>query len=98
MRINPTDPTYYRYRGDMREFKGRVCGYGWFPYILKLASGDRLCLYTESNAHVYCPGGRAVASRSRDGGRTWSPPTVLFYKQDWINHIGYGAVQDSADR
>ena len=98
VRINVTDPTYYRYPGSLREYKGRVCGYGWFPYILKLGNGDLLCLYTESSAHVYCPGGRAAASRSRDGGRTWSPPTVLFYKKDWINHIGYGAVQDSAGR
>ena len=98
VRINPTDPTTYRYSGSMRGYEGRVCGYGWFPYILKLATGDLLCLYTESSAHVYCPAGRAVASRSRDGGRTWSPPTVLFYKRDWISHIGYGAVQDSAGR
>ena len=98
VRINPTDPTYYRYTGDKRGYKGRVCGYGWFPYVLKLSSGDLLCFYTESSAHVYCPAGRAVASRSRDGGRTWGPPQVLFYKKDWINHVGYGVLQDSAGR
>jgi len=98
VRINPTDPTYYRYAGGKRGYKGRVCGYGWFPYVLKLASGDLLCFYTESSAHVYCPGGRAVSSRSRDGGRTWDSPQVLYYKKDWISHIGYGVLQDATGR
>jgi len=98
VRINPVDPTHYRYTGDKRGYKNRVCGYGWFPYVLKLASGDLLCFYTESSAHIYCPGGRAVASRSRDGGRTWEAPQVLFYKKDWINHVGYGVLQDGAGR
>ncbi|MFH0964964.1 MAG: exo-alpha-sialidase [Planctomycetota bacterium] len=91
VRINPTNPAYYKY-------KGKICGHGWFPFILRLASGDLICLFTESSAHVYCPGGRTVLARSRDGGRTWSRPQVLFYKKDWINHAGYGHVQSSDGR
>ena len=91
VRINALDPTYYKY-------KGKVCGHGWFPFILRLQNGDLLCFFTESSAHVYCPGGRTVAARSTDGGRTWSAPQVLFYKKDWINHAGYGQVQTSDGR
>ena len=98
VRINPIDPTYYRYDGELPEYRGRACGYGWFPFILRLARGDLLCLFTESSAHVYCPGGRLVAARSTDGGRTWAAPQVLYYRKDWINHPGYGHVQTSDGR
>ena len=91
VRVNRLDPTQYKY-------KGKVCGHGWFPFVLKLASGDLLCLYSEASAHVYCPGGRTVASRSIDGGRTWGPAQVLYHKKDWICHPGYGQVQTSDGR
>ena len=98
VRINPTDPRYYRYPGQMRGYRRKVCGYGWFPFILRLHNGDLLSFFTESSAHVYCPGGRTVAARSTDGGRTWGQPQVLFYKKDWINHAGYGHVQTADGR
>ena len=91
VRINTQDPTYYKYRD-------KICGHGWFPYVLKLHSGDLLCLYTESSAHVYCPGGRTVAARSTDGGRTWAPARVLYNKADWICHPGYGHAQTADGR
>jgi len=98
VRLNPTDPRYYRYPGQMRGYKRKVCGYGWFPFILRLHNGDLLAFFTESSAHVYCPGGRTVAARSTDGGRTWGQPQVLFYKKDWINHPANGHVQTADGR
>ena len=91
VRVNPSDPAHY-------EFEGEPCGYGWFPFALRLQSGTILCLYREGVAHVYDRMGRTVASRSTDGGRTWGDPEpILFVKEhttgpDGICQTGDGAI------
>ena len=77
VRINRTDPREYR---DSRVNKS--IGYGWFPVIVRLHSGDLLCIYREGAEHgmasLEC---RAVVARSRDGGRTWTDAVVIKEKK-----------------
>ncbi len=74
VRINPTTPDHYMH-------KGKACGYGWFPFILRTQQGALLCIMRECLEHVYDDSGGAVACRSTNGGRTWSMPIHL-YKKD----------------
>jgi len=69
--------------------RGVVCadagagGYQAFPDVVRLASGDLLCVFYAGYDHISFPreglpdGARICASRSRDNGRTWEPPTIV---------------------
>lgn len=88
VRINRADPAEYK-------FQGKAVGYGWFPVILRLQNGDLLCGYREGAAHVYSPDGRAVVSRSRDNGRTWSAAQVVYDPEDYTSGVaGFGQTGD----
>jgi len=50
--------------------------YGW-PGITRTRDGDILVSASERIIHVD-PYGREVFARSKDGGRTWSEPQVIF--------------------
>ncbi len=71
VRVNPRNPRDYL-------FKGKAVGYGWFPVIQRLHSGELVCAYREGSAHVYSADGRSVVSISKDGGRSWERPIVVY--------------------
>lgn len=48
-----------------------------FPGVAELPDGQLLVVCREGDAHV-CPRGRIVLTRSRDGGKTWSPREVVY--------------------
>jgi hypothetical protein len=48
-----------------------------FPGVAELPDGQLVVVCREGDAHV-CPRGRIVITRSRDGGRTWSPREVVY--------------------
>lgn len=58
-------------------------GYQAFPDVTRLVSGDLLCVFYAGYGHVSVPskdlprGGRIMAIRSTDEGRTWSAPSVV---------------------
>src|SRR6266498_957582 len=58
--------------------------YQAFTDICRLTNGDLLCVFYAGYAHVSLPradcpkGGRICCVRSKDEGRTWSAPRVLF--------------------
>jgi sialidase-1 len=57
-------------------------GYAAFPDVCRLPNGDLLCVFYSGYGHISTPnpqwptGGRIMAVRSADNGRTWSKPTV----------------------
>ncbi len=59
-------------------------GYAAFPDICRTKSGDLLCVFYSGSGHITKPskdwpkGGRIMAVRSTDDGKTWSAPAVLF--------------------
>ncbi len=61
--------------------------YQAFPDACRLRNGDILCVFYAGYGHVSIPnaewpkGGRICMVRSRDEGRTWSAPAVLFDDQ-----------------
>ncbi len=60
-----------------------VGSYEAFPDVIKLQNGDLLCAFYAGYSHVSIPnkaypkGGRIVACRSSDGGKTWGKPQTL---------------------
>jgi len=48
----------------------------WFPTVERLRDGTLLVVYYDATSHTG-PDGRLSMTRSRDGGRTWSTPTVI---------------------
>ena len=65
--------------------KGANSGtYQAFPDVCRLNTGELWCVFYAGYQHVSLPnadwprGGRICAVRSRDEGRTWSPPEVLY--------------------
>lgn len=58
-------------------------GYAAFPDVCRLQNGDLLCVFYAGYGHVSVPtealpkGGRVSATRSTDGGKTWSPAFVV---------------------
>ena len=65
--------------------RGEAAGtYQAFTDICRLTNGDLLCVFYAGYGHVSLPrndwpkGGRICSVRSRDEGRTWSAPRVLF--------------------
>ena len=58
-------------------------GYAAFPDICRLRSGDLFCVFYSGYGHVSTPsekwpkGGRIMAVRSSDNGRTWGEPVVI---------------------
>jgi sialidase-1 len=65
--------------------RGEAAGtYQAFPDLCRLSNGDLLCVFYAGYGHVSSPkegwprGGRICQVRSRDDGRTWSAPRVLF--------------------
>lgn len=58
-------------------------GYAAFPDVCRLQNGDLLCVFYAGYGHVSVPtaalpkGGRISATRSTDGGKTWSPAFIL---------------------
>jgi hypothetical protein len=58
--------------------------YQAFPDVCRLKNGDLLCVFYAGYGHVSLPrenwpkGGRICAVDSKDDGRTWSAPRVLF--------------------
>lgn len=65
--------------------RGEAAGpYQAFPDACRLRNGDILCVFYAGYGHVSTPtpewprGGRVCLVRSRDEGRTWSAPEVLF--------------------
>ncbi len=48
-----------------------------FPGVTELPDGELVVVCREGDAHV-CPRGSIVLTRSRDGGKTWSPREVVF--------------------
>ncbi len=78
------DTAYYQ-----RISRGEVAGsYQAFPDACRLKNGDILCVFYAGYGHVsepnrdYPRGGRICMVRSRDEGRTWSPPEVLYDSAD----------------
>jgi hypothetical protein len=57
-------------------------GYAAFPDVCRLRNGDLLCVFYSGYGHVSTPndkwpkGGRIMAVRSPDNGRTWGKPVV----------------------
>ena len=57
-------------------------GYAAFPDICRLENGDLYCVFYSGYGHVSTPndkwpkGGRIMAVRSADNGKTWSKPVV----------------------
>jgi sialidase-1 len=65
--------------------RGEAAGsYQAFPDLCRLTNGDLLCVFYAGYGHVSLPrndwprGGRICRIRSRDEGRTWSAPRILF--------------------
>src|SRR5262249_46049793 len=65
--------------------KGTNSGtYQAFPDICRLSSGELICVFYAGYAHVSLPnadsvrGGRICAVRSRDEGRSWTSPEILY--------------------
>jgi hypothetical protein len=65
--------------------RGEAAGpYQAFPDVCRLQNGDLLCVFYAGYGHVSLPnaawprGGRICAVRSRDEGRTWSVPRILY--------------------
>jgi sialidase-1 len=65
--------------------RGDAAGtYQAFPDICRLGNGDLLCVFYGGYGHISLPrpdwpkGGKICEVRSRDEGRTWSAPKVLF--------------------
>jgi hypothetical protein len=65
--------------------RGEAAGpYQAFPDACRLQNGDILCVFYAGYGHVSLPtpewprGGRICLVRSRDEGRTWSAPEILF--------------------
>lgn len=65
--------------------RGEAAGpYQAFPDVCRLPDGDLMCVFYAGYGHVSLPndewprGGRICLVRSRDEGRTWSEPQVLF--------------------
>ncbi|HEY5909086.1 MAG TPA: sialidase family protein [Verrucomicrobiae bacterium] len=65
--------------------RGEAAGtYQAFPDICRLKKGDLLCVFYGGYGHISFPttnwpkGGRVCMVRSKDEGRTWSAPRVLF--------------------
>jgi hypothetical protein len=63
---------------------GRAAGgYAAFPDICRTKSGDLFCVFYAGSGHITGPskdwpnGGRVMAVRSADDGRTWTEPVVL---------------------
>jgi hypothetical protein len=58
-------------------------GYAAFPDVCRTKTGDLLCVFYSGYGHVSKPneqfpnGGRVMAARSTDNGKTWSAPFVL---------------------
>lgn len=76
----PTDSAYYQ-----RISRGEVAGsYQAFPDACRLRNGDIVCVFYAGYGHVSLPnreyprGGRICLVRSRDEGRTWSQPRILY--------------------
>ena len=51
--------------------------YNAWPSVITLDNGDIFCAYSGLRAWHICPFGKVVASRSTDGGYTWSEPQVI---------------------
>lgn len=49
---------------------------GW-PWVAKGTDGTLFCVFREGTEHDFSASGRALLSRSRDQGRTWSKPIVM---------------------
>lgn len=69
--------------------KGEKAGtYQAFPDVCRLRSGELLCVFYAGYGHVSLPnpewpkGGRICAIRSKDEGRTWSAPEVIYDSSD----------------
>ena len=58
--------------------------YQAFPDACRLKNGDILCVFYAGTGHVTLPavgqkvGGRLCSVRSKDDGRTWSSPEIVF--------------------
>jgi len=58
-------------------------GYQAFPDVVRLASGDILCVFYAGYGHISFPredlpnGARVCQVRSTDNGQTWGPPTAV---------------------
>jgi Neuraminidase (sialidase) len=58
-------------------------GYAAFPDVCRLPSGELFCVFYSGYGHVSTPnaqwpkGGRILAVRSSDNGRSWSKPVVV---------------------
>jgi hypothetical protein len=69
----------------LRISRGESAGtYQAFPDICRLQNGDLLCVFYGGYTHVSLPkpdfpkGGRICSVRSKDEGRTWTSPKILF--------------------
>jgi hypothetical protein len=62
-------------------------GYAAFPDVCRTKSDELLCVFYSGSGHVtkaskdWPNGGRIMAIRSKDDGKTWSAPVVLFDTQ-----------------
>jgi hypothetical protein len=54
---------------------------GW-PWVARGRDGTLHCVFREGTEHDFSAAGKALLCQSRDGGRTWSKPTVI------VDHAG----------
>lgn len=65
------------HRGQISSPLGAKLNYNAWGSILTLADGTIICVWSgDRYAHI-CPFGRVLASRSIDGGYTWTPPYTV---------------------
>ncbi|SPE59542.1 conserved hypothetical protein [Verrucomicrobia bacterium] len=87
MALLPSLATRLQYQPSLYQIisRGEAAGtYQAFPDICRLKDADLLCVFYAGYGHVSLPrddfpkGGRICCVRSKDEGRTWSAPRILF--------------------
>lgn len=63
-----------RPKGPVAVYEGEYPGW---PWIARGKDGTLFCVFREGTEHDFSPVGRAIFSRSRDGGLSWSAPKVI---------------------
>ena len=72
---------------------GRYCAW---PSVVRVANGDLLVFYTETDEHLG-PDGRIMCCRSRDNARSWDPPVTVYDtpiddRESGVTQLGDGTI------